>query len=83
MQLTGSSFSSFFNHIDHFPQEEFLYVTSGGIGAARPALAPGTTPQATEAGAGKTDRKSQREALAEVEEESEDETLPNNGEEGG
>ncbi|PLN83286.1 pseudouridylate synthase [Aspergillus taichungensis] len=78
-----NAFSSFFNHIDHFPQEEFLYVTSGGIGAARPALAPGVAPQAAEAGEGKTDRKSQREALAEVEEESEDETLPNNGEEGG
>ncbi|KAE8149452.1 pseudouridine synthase [Aspergillus avenaceus] len=74
-----NAFSSFFNHVDHFPQEEFLYVTSGGIPAARAVAQPGSTD--AEKGAG---RKSQREALAEVEEESEDETnLPNNGEEGG
>lgn len=33
-----NAFSSFFNHIDHFSQEEFLYVTSGGIAAAKPSL---------------------------------------------
>ncbi|KAL5335952.1 pseudouridine synthase [Aspergillus crustosus] len=65
------AFSSFFNHIDHYAQEEFLYLTSGGIPAARPA---------TEHKAGETtkpaagpERTSQRGALAQVEMESEDE----------
>ncbi|KAE8407658.1 pseudouridine synthase [Aspergillus pseudonomiae] len=74
-----NAFASFFNHIDHFPQEEFLYVTSGGIPAAKPATQPSAATQDAQKG-----RKSQKEALAEIEEESEDEgNLPNNGEEGG
>ncbi|KAB8231768.1 pseudouridine synthase PUS2 [Aspergillus alliaceus] len=72
-----NAFASFFNHIDHFPQEEFLYITSGGIPAAKPV------PQPLAQGA-QNSRKSQREALAEIEAESEDEVnLPNGGEEGG
>lgn len=72
-----NAFASFFNHIDHFPQEEFLYITSGGIPAAKPV------PQPSAKGA-QNSRKSQREALAEIEAESEDEVnLPNGGEEGG
>ncbi|PWY70463.1 tRNA pseudouridine synthase [Aspergillus heteromorphus CBS 117.55] len=71
------AFSAFFNHLDHYSQEEFLYVTSGGIPAAKLVDAPA----ATEEGKGK---KSQREALAEVESGDEDEgALPNGGEEGG
>lgn len=71
-------FSSFFNHIDHFSQEEFLYVTSGGIAAAKPSLqnAPGDAQAET----GKTGRISQREALAAVEPASDNES---GGEEGG
>lgn len=69
-------FSSFFNHIDHFSQEEFLYVTSGGIAAAKPssqANAPGDAQAGNKVG-----RISQREALAAIESENESE-----GEEGG
>ncbi|KAL4910196.1 hypothetical protein BDW74DRAFT_49463 [Aspergillus multicolor] len=64
------AFSSFFNHIDHYAQEEFLYITSGGIAAAKPASAAG---QNADAEPNATKRKSAREALAEVEQESEDE----------
>lgn len=67
-------FSSFFNHIDHFSQEEFLYVTSGGIAAAKPSSQPNAASD-TQA---KTGRISQREALAAIESENESE-----GEEGG
>ncbi|KAE8383355.1 pseudouridine synthase [Aspergillus bertholletiae] len=74
-----NAFASFFNHIDHFPQEEFLYVTSGGIPAAKPTTQPSAGAEDAQKG-----RKSEKEALAEIEEESEDEgNLPNNGEEGG
>ncbi|KAL4879063.1 pseudouridine synthase [Aspergillus karnatakaensis] len=66
------AFSSFFNHIDHYGQEEFLYLTSGGIAAAKPATAhkENETPQPETAG---PKRKSQREILAEVEMESDEE----------
>ncbi|KAL4864451.1 hypothetical protein BDV12DRAFT_176114 [Aspergillus spectabilis] len=66
------AFASFFNHIDHYAQEEFLYVTSGGIAAARPAVEhkAGETSENKAAG---PKRISQREALAQVEMESEDE----------
>ncbi|OJJ31009.1 hypothetical protein ASPWEDRAFT_31695 [Aspergillus wentii DTO 134E9] len=79
-----NAFSSFFNHIDNFPQEEFLFVTSGGIPAAKPTTQPTTPPreQSRRASAQKG-RISQREALATVESESEDERIPDNGEEGG
>lgn len=30
-----NSFANFFNHIDHFPAESFLYLTSGGIPASQ------------------------------------------------
>ncbi|GKZ43281.1 tRNA pseudouridine synthase 1 [Aspergillus brasiliensis] len=70
------AFSAFFGHLDHYSQEEFLYVTSGGIPAARLVSVPAN---------GTEDKKSQREALAEVEGgASEDEGAPpNGGEEGG
>ncbi|KAL4923244.1 pseudouridine synthase PUS2 [Aspergillus undulatus] len=73
------AFSSFFNHIDHYAQEEFLYVTSGGISAAKPITPPGERKDENELAQPK--RKSQREALAEVEQESEDER-PRGEEEG-
>lgn len=80
-----NSFSAFFNHIDHFQQEEFLYVTSGGIPAAKPSLqntgpAVEDSGNSQQEGAGKTGRISQREALAAVEPTSDGES---NGEEGG
>nr|XP_001395447.2 tRNA pseudouridine synthase [Aspergillus niger CBS 513.88] len=70
------AFSAFFGHLDHYSQEEFLYVTSGGIPAARLVSVPAN---------GTEEKKSQREALAEVEgAASEDEGAPpNGGEEGG
>ena len=37
---TSHRFGSFFNHIDHFPQEHFLYITSAGISAAKLVTAP-------------------------------------------
>ncbi|KAL4957425.1 pseudouridine synthase [Aspergillus filifer] len=72
------AFSSFFNHIDHYMQEEFLYITSGGVSAAKPATGPGEL-TADESIAER--RKSQRQVLAEVEQESEDER-PRGEEEG-
>ncbi|KAL4968629.1 pseudouridine synthase PUS2 [Aspergillus stella-maris] len=72
------AFSSFFNHIDHYMQEEFLYITSGGVSAAKPATGPGEL-TAEESIADR--RKSQRQVLAEVEQESEDER-PRGEEEG-
>ncbi|PLB47109.1 putative tRNA pseudouridine synthase, partial [Aspergillus steynii IBT 23096] len=65
-----NAFSSFFNHVDHFPQEEFLYITSGGISAAKPR--PQTSVEVSKE-EDKTGRKSQREALALVESESDNE----------
>jgi tRNA pseudouridine38-40 synthase len=80
------SFGSFFNHIDHFPAAYFLYVTSGGIPAAK--LATATAPM--EPGSPKGGKKSrftprdQQDALAAVEGGSEDEgTAPVGGEEEG
>lgn len=71
------SFYSFFNHIDSYPQEAFLYVTSGGLPAARL-----DTPQ--EIRKEKLDRRVEREALAAFEGDSDDEgDIPDNGEEGG
>ncbi|KAF9893429.1 tRNA pseudouridine synthase 1 [Aspergillus nanangensis] len=73
----SNAFASFFNHVDHFGQEDFLYLTSGGIpAAARPSVPESTEGQET---SDQTGRKSQREALAEVESECEDETNPAEG----
>ncbi|KMU75595.1 tRNA pseudouridine synthase 1 [Coccidioides immitis RMSCC 3703] len=66
-----NAFGNFFNHIDTFREDSFLYVTSSGI----PVAPEGATPSTTETGKDK-------EALAEVESESEDEVV-NGGEEGG
>jgi tRNA pseudouridine38-40 synthase len=65
-------FGSFFNHIDHFPKEYYLYVTPSGIEAAKLVSAPA-------ADSGGRDRKSEREILAAVESGSEDEGNPEEG----
>ncbi|KAI5306656.1 Bud site selection protein bud4 [Ascosphaera pollenicola] len=67
-----NGFSNFFNHIDSFQDDAFLYVTSGGIDAV--TSRPGAPP--------KGKQKTGKAALAEVENESDGEFV-NNGEEGG
>jgi tRNA pseudouridine38-40 synthase len=74
-------FGSFFNHIDHFPGDHFLYVTSGGVEVAEIVSAPGQK-NVEKAAADHNAGKSQKEALAEVESESEDEANLPGGEEG-
>ncbi|CAG8135910.1 unnamed protein product [Penicillium salamii] len=79
-----AGFGSFFNHIDHFPAEYFLYVTSGGIPAAK--LATATTPHEPGSPKGRTrnGQRTQREALAAIEGGSDDEgKAPAGGEEEG
>jgi tRNA pseudouridine38-40 synthase len=87
---TPFSFGSFFNHIDHLPQEDFLYVTSGGIPAAKRlqqssgAKTAGTESTTKEQDAEGQSRKTQKDVLAAVESDSETEgRLPDGGEEGG
>lgn len=65
-----SRFGNFFNHIDSFRHNTFLYVTSGGIPASKDEQAAKDTSEADKA------------ALAEIESEAEDEVV-NGGEEGG
>jgi len=77
----GYRFSSFFNHIDHFPGEYFLYVTSGGVEAAQIASVSAEK-ESTKTEANDKTGKSQKEVLAEVESGSEDEGVPPGGEEG-
>ncbi|OQD90720.1 hypothetical protein PENANT_c001G02095 [Penicillium antarcticum] len=72
----SAGFGSFFNHIDHYPADYFLYVTSGGIAASKLATAPA-------ASGSKGNTKAQKEALAAVEGLSEDEAAPAKGEEEG
>lgn len=61
-------FNNFFNHVDTYAENIFLYVTSGGIKAAQ---APSTN-----------EAQKEKAALAEVESDSEDEVV-DGGEEGG
>ncbi|KAI5294320.1 tRNA pseudouridine synthase 1 [Ascosphaera acerosa] len=70
-----SAFSNFFNHIDSFQDDAFLYVTSGGLDAVttRPGVAPREKGEKQKTG---------RAALAEVECESDGEIM-DGGEEGG
>ncbi|KAG0161588.1 hypothetical protein PDIDSM_9122 [Penicillium digitatum] len=70
-----NDFGSFFNHIDHFPAGYFLYVTSGGIPAAKLATAPTATDPSSPKAGNKTRGapRAQHDALAAVEIESEDE----------
>ncbi|CAG7935669.1 unnamed protein product [Penicillium olsonii] len=87
-----AGFGSFFNHIDHFPAEYFLYVTSGGIPAAK--LTTSTAlyePGSPKGSKSRSERKrspsgqrNQRQALAAVEGGSDDEgKAPAGGEEEG
>ncbi|KAJ5155270.1 hypothetical protein N7492_008073 [Penicillium capsulatum] len=67
-----AAFGSFFNHIDHYTVDYFMYVTSGGIESAKLAVPPtrdsnGNIPPQ------RKDGKSQREILAAVESGSEGE----------
>lgn len=70
-KYTNSSyrFGSFFNHIDHFPQEHFLYITSAGISAAKLVTAPTEKVEASKNG-------SEKKALAAVESEGEEPAPP-------
>lgn len=74
-------FGSFFNHIDHFPGDYFLYVTSGGVEVAEIVSAPAEKGAPKKEANDKTG-KSQKEALAEVESDPEDEGNLPGGEEG-
>ncbi|RAL15102.1 pseudouridine synthase PUS2 [Aspergillus homomorphus CBS 101889] len=69
----SNAFAAFFGHLDHYSSEEFLYVTSGGIPAAKIAPVPGAA-TTEEAGGAAAAKKSQKDALAEIEDESEDES---------
>jgi tRNA pseudouridine38-40 synthase len=71
----------FFNHIDHFSQETFLYITSGGMAASKLPVPPTDAAESEQREASKPNPKSQREALAAVESESDGEGA--NAEEGG
>ncbi|RHZ72068.1 hypothetical protein CDV55_108272 [Aspergillus turcosus] len=77
----ANAFSVFFNHIDHFSQETFLYITSGGMAASKPPMPPTDATESEQREASKPNPKSQREALAAVESESDGEGA--NAEEGG
>ncbi|KLJ10963.1 tRNA pseudouridine38-40 synthase [Blastomyces silverae] len=66
----SNSFGNFFNHIDTFQENAFLFVTSGGISASKSRGGTSKAPMSGKA------------ALEEVESESEDEVV-NGGEEGG
>ncbi|PKX98673.1 pseudouridine synthase PUS2 [Aspergillus novofumigatus IBT 16806] len=77
----ANAFSVFFNHIDHFSQETFLYITSGGMAASKLPTPPTDATEAEQNEASKRNPKSQREALAAVESESDGEDA--HGEEGG
>ncbi|KAJ5143207.1 uncharacterized protein N7515_001994 [Penicillium bovifimosum] len=79
----SAGFGSFFNHIDHFPADHFLYVTSGGIAAAKLATAPAAAdPKAGNRARGA--QAGQQDALAAVEVGSDDEAnVPAGGEEEG
>ncbi|CAG8889729.1 unnamed protein product [Penicillium egyptiacum] len=82
----SAGFGSFFNHIDHFPAGYFLYVTSGGIPAAKLATAPTAADPSSPKAGNKTRGapQAQRAALAAVEVESEDEgNAPAGGEQDG
>jgi tRNA pseudouridine38-40 synthase len=82
----SAGFGSFFNHIDHFPAGYFLYVTSGGIPAAKLATAPtAADPGSPKAGnRARGAQPGQRDALAAVEVGSDDEAdIPAGGEEEG
>ena len=66
-------FGGFFNQIDNFPDETFLFVTSGGIAATKPAITKSVTQQ----------RQTEKAAMAALNEsDSEDERVPRQVEDG-
>ncbi|RAH85021.1 pseudouridine synthase [Aspergillus japonicus CBS 114.51] len=67
-----NAFSAFFGHLDHYSSKEFLYVTSGGIPAAKITPVPGAVEEGTATDANAL-KQSQKDALAQIEDESEDE----------
>ncbi|KAJ5988479.1 TRNA pseudouridine synthase [Penicillium waksmanii] len=71
-----TQFGSFFNHIDHFPQEHFLYTTAGGIAAAKLATAPTDSSEKPKAASGGKKVNDQEDALAAVEGAEEDTSPP-------
>ncbi|CEJ60993.1 Putative tRNA pseudouridine synthase 1 [Penicillium brasilianum] len=75
-----SAFGNFFNHIDHYQNNFFLYCTSGGIAAAKLVTAP--TEKSASKGEGNKADKDQSAALAEVEGSEDEGELPTGGEEG-
>ncbi|KAJ5261000.1 TRNA pseudouridine synthase [Penicillium angulare] len=70
----SSAFNIFFNHIDHYPADYYLYVTSGGIEASKLVPAPQSTQGASRSSVKKQVDKSEHDILAAVESESEDES---------
>ncbi|KAJ5103009.1 TRNA pseudouridine synthase [Penicillium argentinense] len=66
-----AAFGNFFNHIDHFPQEFFLYVTSGGIEAAKLVAAPTADTESPKDSSRQKVDNSQKDVLAAVESEDE------------
>ncbi|KAL2848822.1 pseudouridine synthase [Aspergillus pseudoustus] len=64
------AFASFFNHIDHYPSDEFLYISAAGISAAPKLPERGEAVSKGDATAGK---RSQKEVLKQIEMESDDE----------
>ncbi|EFQ99166.1 tRNA pseudouridine synthase 1 [Nannizzia gypsea CBS 118893] len=70
------AFGTFFNHIDSYKENTFLYVTSGGLAACCSSTVQPTAAQEEDA------RKADSKILAEVESESEAEVV-DNGEDGG
>ncbi|PYH85447.1 tRNA pseudouridine synthase [Aspergillus uvarum CBS 121591] len=67
-----NAFSAFFGHLDHYSSKEFLYVTSGGIPAAKITPVPGVVEEGTAPDAN-AQKQMQKDALAQIEDESEDE----------
>jgi tRNA pseudouridine38-40 synthase len=63
MLTANCRFNIFFNHIDHFPMEYYLYVTSGGIEAAKLVSAPTTGSSRKEGG--KSDKDIEKDLLGE------------------
>ncbi|KAJ5591631.1 uncharacterized protein N7459_002000, partial [Penicillium hispanicum] len=78
-----AAFGPFFNHIDHYPMDHFLYLTSGGIEAAELHQGSAAAPQSSKTSSSKQADKSQRDVLAAVEGESEDEQGAQKGSEEG
>jgi tRNA pseudouridine38-40 synthase len=73
-------FSNFFNHIDHYQNNFFLYCTSGGIAAVKLISTP--TEKGASKGEGNKADKGQSAALGEVESLEDEGELPTGGEEG-